>query len=207
MTFFFIFLALLFIYIIIDISNINICKTPYKKDSTEAIPESNDDISEAAAYKLFLNSEISAEAWWKCKKNDSFKRGVIIEDVIPNSIKIHMEERRLSHNKAIKKFHINKNTPVEERKPINPSYDREYHLKLNKIAEEKEREKRKKRNKQLNTIPYSKDKSEYKKEVKCTTPYINHCWKCKRHIDSNINIRCSKCNGFKCSFCNTCFCN
>lgn len=39
------------------------------------------------------------------------------------------------------------------------------------------------------------------------SPYINHCWKCKRTIDSDNDDRCLRCKFFICGNCKACMCN
>ena len=37
-------------------------------------------------------------------------------------------------------------------------------------------------------------------------PYVNHCWKCKKTVDSDYQKKCSACGWLKCSRCRACGC-
>jgi len=37
--------------------------------------------------------------------------------------------------------------------------------------------------------------------------YLNHCWNCKKTVDSDYQAKCSNCGWLECSSCQACGCN
>lgn len=52
------------------------------------------------------------------------------------------------------------------------------------------------------------EKDNKKTSVPYSRHYSNHCWNCKREIDSNYNRKCNKCNKYYiCNYCGKCLCD